>query len=409
MSLKKSIESLNLLLEDSRDSIKNEESTKQFLILPFINGLGYNTFSPNEVTPEFTADFHKKNEKVDYAIFINGEPKIFVEAKPIASNLTRSVPQLSRYFSTFPSVKIGILTNGVEYHFFSDSKNKNIMDNKPFFTFDITNFNSEDFSNLSKFTKGLYDDSEVRYLSESLSFFKDFKRSIKENLESPSEDFIKFIIKERSKTKVTQQLINSSRPLIEKAIEEIISELSFQPTGSPKLNLEEEEAREKNSRYTPEQLDSLYKIEELDGVNIVLPNHSLYSELLNIDESEYSVKKGNPSSDFFVASIAVQGNETIGYLIGQYINDKEDVTLYTARSSEIGKFLDENPILKENGFINAKLASRINKENNKIKYYHIRSCLNDLPFDVIPNLVSSEAAKFFIWMYNARETREKYK
>jgi len=45
-----------------------EEATKNALIMPFINALGYNVFDPTEVVPEFTADVGtKKGEKVDYA------------------------------------------------------------------------------------------------------------------------------------------------------------------------------------------------------------------------------------------------------------------------------------------------------------------------------------------------------
>lgn len=63
MNLKETLEMLNKVATDNKDLIKNEESTKQFLILPLLRGLGYDTYSPQEVTPEFTADFHKKMRK----------------------------------------------------------------------------------------------------------------------------------------------------------------------------------------------------------------------------------------------------------------------------------------------------------------------------------------------------------
>ena len=180
MNLIETIETLNKVVNDNKDLIKNEESTKQFLILPLLKGLGYDIYSPQEVTPEFTADFHKKNEKVDYAISINGTPKIFVEAKSINHKITKSAPQLSRYFSTFPSVRLGILTNGVDYHFFTDLSNSNIMDSKPFFVFNITNYTDEDFNNLVKFSKNLYDYESIKTMAESLIYFQSFKPVIKE-------------------------------------------------------------------------------------------------------------------------------------------------------------------------------------------------------------------------------------
>ena len=67
---------------------RGEETTKQALILPIITALGYDIYNPDEVRPEYGADFvlQKRNgqqEKVDYAILLNGAPRIFNEAKAL--------------------------------------------------------------------------------------------------------------------------------------------------------------------------------------------------------------------------------------------------------------------------------------------------------------------------------------
>jgi hypothetical protein len=50
----------------SKDMIQTEEATKNAMIMPFIQILGYNVFDPMEVTPELIADVGtKKGEKVD--------------------------------------------------------------------------------------------------------------------------------------------------------------------------------------------------------------------------------------------------------------------------------------------------------------------------------------------------------
>ena len=174
MNVKETLEMLNQVIAENSELIKNEESTKQFLILPFLRGLGFDTYSPKEVTPEFTADFHKKNEKVDYAISLDDQPRIFIEAKSMHTKIVKSAPQLSRYFSTFPSVKLGILTNGIEYHFFTDLTNANIMDTKPFFIFTITDYTDEDFEHLIKFSKNVYDEETIKALAESLIYLQSF-------------------------------------------------------------------------------------------------------------------------------------------------------------------------------------------------------------------------------------------
>jgi predicted type IV restriction endonuclease len=405
VNLIETLETLNKVVNDNKDLIKNEESTKQFLILPFLRGLGYDIYSPQEVTPEFTADFHKKNEKVDYAISVNGVPKIFVEAKTITHKIIKSAPQLSRYFSTFPSVRLGILTNGVEYHFFTDLNDANIMDSKPFFVFNITNYTDENFNHLIKFSKNLYDYESIKIMAESLIYSQSFKSVIKEIFDTPNDDFIRFVIKERFKFKVTQQFINTARPLVQKSIHEALSELISERFDNVTQNQMQHEAatsaeitsqEEKRVYYSPEEIESLGSFEDFEGVRIVLPNSDSYKKLLRLSVNEYSVDKGNPISDFFVSSVLMQGSSIVGYLIGQYYNNQEDTTLYTVKSNEISKFLAENPIVEQTGLINAKLGYRTNKTNNE-KTYYLRSCLPNLSFKDIPNLVSKidNVEKFF--------------
>lgn len=42
------------------EHISTEEATKNALVMPFINALGFNVFDPTEVVPEFTADVGTK-------------------------------------------------------------------------------------------------------------------------------------------------------------------------------------------------------------------------------------------------------------------------------------------------------------------------------------------------------------
>ncbi|WP_317043674.1 hypothetical protein [Cellulophaga tyrosinoxydans] len=70
MEIQNQLKSLAEKINQLKDKIDIEESIKPAFVLPFINILGYDSFNPTEVVPEFTADIGlKKGEKVDYAIF----------------------------------------------------------------------------------------------------------------------------------------------------------------------------------------------------------------------------------------------------------------------------------------------------------------------------------------------------
>jgi predicted type IV restriction endonuclease len=68
-----------------QNSVTGEEDTKASMISPFLRVLGYETTDPSEVKHEYYADFATpgtvKPKKVDYAIAINSNIVMLVEAK----------------------------------------------------------------------------------------------------------------------------------------------------------------------------------------------------------------------------------------------------------------------------------------------------------------------------------------
>ncbi len=76
------LRSLATRIANTKDLIQTEEATKNAMVMPFIQALGYNVFDPLEVTPELVADVGmKKGEKVDYAILSATKPIILFECK----------------------------------------------------------------------------------------------------------------------------------------------------------------------------------------------------------------------------------------------------------------------------------------------------------------------------------------
>ncbi len=139
------------------DNVKTEEATKTALVMPFINHvLGYNVFDPAEVVPEFIADVGtKKGEKVDYAIFRNGDPIMLFECKHYGVDLGKEpASQLYRYFSVAKS-RFGVLTDGVIYRFYSDIDEQNKMDARPFLEINMLDIEAIDVDELKRFTKNV--------------------------------------------------------------------------------------------------------------------------------------------------------------------------------------------------------------------------------------------------------------
>jgi hypothetical protein len=147
-------EKISLLAEkvkQNQGKISSEEGTKMFLILDFIEALGYNTRDPTVFIPEYGAAYGEKmGTKVDYAILKDGVPIIFIEAKPLNKDLKESDEQLSYYFSTKKTARLGILTNGNDYRFFTDYDEPNMMDKSPFLKIRLSELKKSDIDNLQK-------------------------------------------------------------------------------------------------------------------------------------------------------------------------------------------------------------------------------------------------------------------
>lgn len=128
MDFKDSIRQLGERVGRLKDQTQTEEATKHAFVLPFLQALGYDVFNPMEIVPEFVADVGlKKGEKVDFAVLRDGGPVILLEAKHWKQNLDNHDGQLLRYFHVCKA-KFSILTNGIQYRFFTDLEQSNKMD-----------------------------------------------------------------------------------------------------------------------------------------------------------------------------------------------------------------------------------------------------------------------------------------
>jgi hypothetical protein len=207
-------------------NIKTEEATKNALVMPFINLLGYNVFNPTEVTPEFTADHGtKKGEKVDYAIYKDGCPIILIECKTIDSDLDKEhASQLFRYFNVCDA-KVGILTNGIIYKFFSDLEATNKMDNKPFLEIDLLDIKEPLIEELKRFKKEAFNIDELTTVAIELKYTKEIKQILLTEMASPSEDFVKFFANKVYDGKITQNVRSNFVDITKNAFNQFINDM----------------------------------------------------------------------------------------------------------------------------------------------------------------------------------------
>lgn len=189
-------------IASTKAMIQTEEATKNAMVMPFIQALGYNVFDPLEVTPELVADVGtKKGEKVDYAILRDGKPIMLFECKKSGADLNiNHAAQLFRYFHV-TEARFGVLTNGLVYRFFTDLEQPNKMDEKPFLEFSIVDFKERDVEELKKFAKSAFDIETILTTANDLKYTRAIQTKFAELVTNPTEDFVRLLSSEILGTK----------------------------------------------------------------------------------------------------------------------------------------------------------------------------------------------------------------
>ncbi|HTD03396.1 type I restriction endonuclease [Undibacterium sp.] len=188
------LRALALRIAGIKDLIQTEEATKNAMVMPFIQALGYNVFDPLEVTPELVADVGtKKGEKVDYAVLKDGKPIILFECKKSGGDLSiNHASQLFRYFHV-TEARFGVLTNGLSYRFFTDLDQPNKMDEKPFLEFNILDFRDQDVEELKKFAKSSFNVETILTTANELKYTRSIQNVLGEWMTNPAEGFVRLI------------------------------------------------------------------------------------------------------------------------------------------------------------------------------------------------------------------------
>lgn len=197
MDLIDALQALSARIETQLAHVQTEEATKNALILPFINALGYNVFDLTEVVPEYNADASmsglKKGEKVDYVIKRGDEVLMLIECKTAGADLKREhASQLLRYFHV-TNARVGVLTNGLWYRFYSDLDEPNKMDRRPFLEVDMTNIDEGAVAELKQLAKGHFNVDELVGKARELKDLRALRNEVAAEFENPSEELVRLL------------------------------------------------------------------------------------------------------------------------------------------------------------------------------------------------------------------------
>ena len=315
MSFSDTIRTLAGQIKDRRQHVATEEAAKQALILPFIAALGFDIWNPAELVPEYRAGWAKQTEKIDYALLIARRLSIFVEAKGLNEVLVNYDPQLAKYFNSTPEVRFCIITNGVQYRFFTDLQEKNLLDKKPFFEFNFDDFTESDIAVLDRFRKDVFNAENLIGFAEDLVFLSALKSQFKSMLKDPSDDFVRFAVSAANLVDGprTQKVVERFRPLVKESISAAILEIVGQsfalapdPVPEPEpevISCPESEVVSSRIVTTEEELRAYELICHLLAEHVPDPGKIKYQDTQRYFAVQYAKTTG------WFARLIIQGGE----------------------------------------------------------------------------------------------------
>jgi len=163
----------------------NEAQTKEWLIKPFFESLGWDFTNPDEVIPE---DDDSTGKKPDYSFNLDTGTKFLLEAKPLNNPLTDNKMITEKLNYCFNSqVPFLIITNGELYKIYY-TELKGVGKDKLLHEFNISDgYDNEILEMLSK--EALQKDLLLNY-AKSIFIYTNVKTALEKLLQDPSRKII---------------------------------------------------------------------------------------------------------------------------------------------------------------------------------------------------------------------------
>ena len=166
----------------------NESQTKEWLIRPFFEYLGWDFSNPDEVVPE---DNDSTGKRPDYTFLINNEKKILIEAKAINNTLDdpKMINEKMNYCSN-SQVPFLIITNGEIYKIFY-AKLDGPNTEKVLFDFILNDdLDEETIARINK--ENVKNDILLNYAKKTF-ILTNIKKTLESSFQNPSKKLITII------------------------------------------------------------------------------------------------------------------------------------------------------------------------------------------------------------------------
>lgn len=118
--------------------LKSRDTVRQSLVVPFFRILGWDVYNPGEFMAGYTYETPQGDIfTADFAVLKNDLPVIFVQTYFGDEDPSEGHANLAALFYAVPGDKVAILTNGIDWRFYTDGGEPRMLDAEPYLTLNL--------------------------------------------------------------------------------------------------------------------------------------------------------------------------------------------------------------------------------------------------------------------------------
>lgn len=223
MALAQNISRLQSSAERQLHALNTEEKTKNALVLPFFDLLGYDPFDLRDVEPGYAVNVQDGGtHEVDYAVKVEGSPAILFQCEKAETDLDYSDgdPLFQSSASFDPSI-VGH-TNGLTYRLYAAFEAEGRIAERPFLEFELLDYSRDDIEELQVLTKSSFDTDEVMTLAFNRTYGPRLSEYLAEQQQSPSHHFVRYLAAQVLEGDVTKEAVERFRPLVKDVLRQSV-------------------------------------------------------------------------------------------------------------------------------------------------------------------------------------------
>lgn len=228
MTFAKALDEIRTRLAKFGDHLDNEETTKDVLIRPMIQALGYDTSDPTQVKAEYSVNLPKGGRgRADYVIVHDGKPAIVMECKALGVPLDHKIQQQMLKYARALGAFAGIVTDGDWYLCFANVDDGDTIDNRCYHALALSDTQDDDERALELLSKASLFRKQLREQAGALMSAIDQEESLSQVLNDPLllQEIYRLggIEDESQREKESAATIDSLQIMIQREVERVAS------------------------------------------------------------------------------------------------------------------------------------------------------------------------------------------